>query len=323
MKTRRPRTPGPGARRGVALLMTLLIVGLLSASVLSYMRMTHLEAKMADNTYAFVQAEVLAHAGLKGAMTLLAMDDQSQDSLNDIWANFAQYAALAAGLFDEGTFTGQIEDLSGRFNPNTIIDENGLLVQARLDQFLRLFDLLGYDSAPVPSILDWIDPDDEIRPDGAENQYYQTLADPYPCPNETIRALGQLRLIRGLDTQVLYGTEERPALLQYLTVHSDGQININTAGETVLMSLDDDLTQGVVQEIIDRRTSQPFTKLDELGEISGLSPQAFARITGRLAVSSSHFQIRVEGRFREATVLITAIVSRNKNGVTLIYYRSG
>ena len=108
-----------------------------------------------------------------------------------------------------------------------------------------------------------------------------------------------------------------------MTVHSNGLININTAGEAVLMSLDDDLTRETAREIMERRAVNPFERLEDLRQVSGLRPEVLARIVGLLSVASSHFRIRVEGRFRQARVPITAVVSRDKAGVRLIYYKVG
>ena len=310
-------------RRGVALILTLLIVGLLSASVISFIKATHLEAKMADNMFCFTQAEILAQAGLKGAMTVLAMDDSDVDGLTDTWAGFPTVAAMAGSLFEEGSITGSIEDLSSRFNPNYLIDDAGLLVIERQEQLERILTLLEIETSPIPALLDWLDTDDVTRTDGAENQYYLSLNSPYPCANGEISTLGQLSLIAGLTREILYGTEQRTGLVSFLTVNSDGYININTASEEMLMCLDDDLTQAVAQEIMERRAAASFQKLDDLSEISGLTPEIRARIIGFLSVSSSHFLIKVEGNFREARVAVTAIVERDDEGVKLIYYKVG
>jgi len=307
----------------VALLLTLAMVGLLTASALSFIRMTHLEAKLADNQLAFTQAEILAQAGLKGAMAVLAMDDPDFDALTDSWAGFERYAALASGLFDEGEFTGRIEDLAGRFNINSLIDRQGLVDLARLAQLQRLFSLLEIDPAPIPAILDWLDPDEEPRLQGAENPYYLSLARSYPCGNGPLAAIGQLALIKGLGPREVYGTEERLGLADVLTVHSDGRININTAGEKVLMSLDDDLTAGAVREIMERRAFKPFEHLEEFRQISGLDPKAQSRVINLITVKGSHFLIKVEGRFRQARVPLTAVVHRSGRGVRLVYYRAG
>ena len=313
-------------RSGVALLLTLLIVALAAASVISFIRMTHLEAKIADNQHSYAQAEILAQAGLKGAMTILAMDDPDVDSLNDAWASFEQYAALAGGLFDEGSFTGRIQDLSGRFDVNTLVDKNDLPDTERVEQLERL--LAEYEQPPelVPPIIDWLDTNEATEPGGAEDEYYQALENPYPCGNGRLRTLGQLTLIKDLTPEIIYGTQEKPGVRESLTVYSKdnlGLINLNTAGEKVLMCLDADLTQSTVQEIIGRRTTEPFEKIEEVLDYVSLDPNIWNRIAKTLSVSSSHFLIGIEGNFREARVVITAVVERDNQGVRLLFYREG
>jgi len=323
MRNLRSRSGLFRTRPGVALLLTLAMVGLLTASALSFIRMTHIEAKLADNQLAFTQAEILAQAGLKGAMSVLAMDDPDFDALTDPWAGFERYAALASGLFDEGEFTGRIEDLSARFNLNFLIDHQGLVDMARLAQLQRLFALMEIDPAPIPALLDWLDGDEEPRLQGAENPYYLSLARPYPCGNGPLVTIGQLTLVKGFGPHELFGAEGRPGLAEVITVHSDGKININTAGEKVLMSLDNDLTAGVAREIMERRAFRPFEHLEEIRQISGLDPKAQSRLVGLISVTGSHFLIRVEGRFRQAKAPLTAIVERSGHGVRLVYYRAG
>jgi general secretion pathway protein K len=313
-------------RSGVALLLTLLIVALAAASVISFIRLTQLEAKIADNQYSYAQAEILAQAGLKGAMTMLAMDDPDVDSFSDAWSSFEQYAGLAAGLFEEGAFTGRIVDLSSRFDINTLVDRNDLPDTERVEQLERL--LAAYELPPelVPPIIDWLDGNETTEPGGAENEYYESLEKPYPCGNGRLRTLGQLSLIKDLTPEIIYGTRDKPGIQESLTVFSkdnQGLINLNTAGEKVLMCLDADLTQSTVQEIIGRRATEPFEKIEEVLDYVSLDPNLWNRIAKTLTVSSSHFLIGIEGNFREARVVITAVVERDSQGVRLLFYREG
>ncbi|MFH1139342.1 MAG: type II secretion system minor pseudopilin GspK [Pseudomonadota bacterium] len=322
--------PRLGRRKGAALLLTLLVVGLLSASVIAFMKAAHLEILVAENIYAFTQAEILAQAGLKGAMTSLAMDDADVDSLNDSWARFQDYAALAGGLFEEGGFTGSIEDLSGKFNLNLLIDQKGpvnqqgLVDEAREGICRRLFEQLGVDDQLLPNILDWLDPDDLPRSGGTENYYYSSLNPPYPCGDGPLDVLGQFLKIKGATAKLLRGGEDAPGLDRFLTVHTNGKININTAPKEILIALDQDMTETAAQEIIDLRTAEPFEKIDLLKEVAGVTPEIFNRVTaGLVAVNSTCFQIRIEGVFREARAPLTAVVKRSDRGVELIYYRAG
>ena len=308
-------------RRGAALLLTLLVVGLLSASVITFIRSVHLDAVVADNARARAQAEVVARTGLLGAMALLAQDDAQVDALTDDWARFEELAPQANILIEEGSFDGRIEDLSARVNINYLLDDSGLVREENLRQLVRLFELLNLDSRLVDAVVDWLDRDDEPRDNGAENPYYLSLSNPYPCGNGPLAAVGQLARIRGLTPEALYGDENRPGLLSLLTVNSSGKINVNTAGDLVLMSLDEEISRTTAEEIISRRREKSFEKLDELREIPGITPEVFNRIINLLTVNSSYYLIGMEGRFRQAGALVTAIVERGPEGVRLLYYR--
>ncbi|MBW2086863.1 MAG: general secretion pathway protein GspK, partial [Deltaproteobacteria bacterium] len=185
------------ARTGVALLLTLLVTGLLSASTLSFIRMANLEARVADNTYALTQAEILAQAGLRGAMALLSLDKKEYDDLTEPWADFNRFAAMASMLLEEGSFKGKIEDLSRRVNLNALLDKNGLVVLEKQNQVQRLFMLLELDPALMEPLLDWLDRDDDPRSNSsAEGLYYLSLERPYPCANGPLETLGQLTLLK-------------------------------------------------------------------------------------------------------------------------------
>lgn len=311
-------------RRGIALLMTLLVAALLSASVISFIRAAHLEALVAENTCDYIQAQILARAGLKGAMTILAMDDDYQvDSPTDNWAKFQEIASLSSGLFDEGSFTAKIVDLDRKVNLNSVTDGAGNILRARLNQLERLFELMEFDQDLLPPLLDWLDKDERSRANGAESWYYLALDNPYPAADGPLISPDQMLLIKDFDKKVLYGEEDRPGLLEVLTPWSSGSININTADEKVLLSLDEDLTQVEVQEIIERRESEPFTKIDELKIMVGAT--AFSRIVGSklISVGSTHFLVLVEAEFRDSKAVLEAVVKRDKSGVILIYQRAG
>lgn len=309
--------------------MTLLVTALISASALSFIRMSHLEARVADNTYALAQAEIMAQAGLKAAMAMIAMDTTNYDANTEaeIWTQFPRFAAAAASQFQDSSFTGKIESLSGRFNLNTLVNKTGQEDPERRAQVERLLHELKLDPNQVEVLLDWLDPDDEQRPGGAESVYYQSLARPYPCRNGPLQAPGQVTRLRGFTSEVVYGPagadQEEPTLAKLTTIYGDGLININTADRLVLMSLDQDLTDGLAREIIGLRESRPFEKVEQLLQVPGITPTLFNRTLKFIAIKSSHFMIQIEGRHSQAVVRITAVVRRGDQGLTLVYYKSG
>jgi len=317
------------ARTGVALLLTLLVTGLLSASTLSFIRMANLEARVADNTYALTQAEILAQAGLRGAMALLSLDKKEYDDLTEPWADFNRFAAMASMLLEEGSFKGKIEDLSRRVNLNALLDKNGLVVLEKQNQVQRLFMLLELDPALMEPLLDWLDRDDDPRSNSsAEGLYYLSLERPYPCANGPLETLGQLTLLKDFTPAIVYGTEAQRGLAEVVAAFPDdsdnrGRININTADPLVLMSLHEGLTANLAQEIVEHRNTQPFRSLEEFRDRLRMDPQLFNDIFGLISVKSSHFLIQVEGLFRQARVVALGIVKRDDKGIALIYYKTG
>jgi general secretion pathway protein K len=57
----------------------------------------------------------------------------------------------------------------------------------------------------VDSILDWRDADDFYRIHGAENDYYQSLKEPYRCKNGNFDSIEELLLVRGITPALFYG----------------------------------------------------------------------------------------------------------------------
>ena len=61
------------------------------------------------------------------------------------------------------------------------------------------------------SILDWIDPDDNTRPAGAESDYYLGLTPSYNAKNAPIDNLDELQLVKGVTRDMFNGGSSSPA----------------------------------------------------------------------------------------------------------------
>src|SRR5262249_46209370 len=107
----------------------------------------------------------------------------------------------------------------------------------------------------VNSILDWIDPDDEPRANGAEDDYYQSLTPPYHCKNAALDSLEELLLVKGVTAQLLFGDDVNRTGLDdqgnpvadqgwaaYLTVHSRER-NLDSQGNPRIYVNSSDLNQ--------------------------------------------------------------------------------
>jgi len=59
----------------------------------------------------------------------------------------------------------------------------------------------------VAALRDFLDFDDTVRPDGAEQEYYSALPQPYAVRNRPLDTLDELLLIRGFTPALLYGED--------------------------------------------------------------------------------------------------------------------
>jgi general secretion pathway protein K len=102
----------------------------------------------------------------------------------------------------------------------------------------------------VDSIMDWKDQDNLTRLHGAEDDYYMSLQNPYKAKNADFETLEELLLVKGITPEILYGTEVKGGVIDFLTVNSGaGKINIYAAPREVLKAIpgmSDDLINAIM-----------------------------------------------------------------------------
>jgi general secretion pathway protein K len=318
----RLRKKGRREPAGVALLLTLLILTLLVVTGLELGRAVGVEANLAGNFRDLTQAAYIAQSGVEIARALIQQDDPSFDALNEQWAQFEILAYLSRQYFPEGHFAGRTIDENAKFNPNGLVDAYGMVNAKKKNQLERLLSLLGHNPEWSDALLDWLDPDDQKRPLGAEGDYYRSQEKPYPCKNGPLDSLEEILLVKGMDPSIFWGTEERPGIRQYLTVHSDGRININTASVPVLMSLSPAVDQTMAQAVVDLRQEKPFRRPDELRALSGWEA-VYPQISSEISVQSNYFSAEVQGSYREARAVVQTVIKREGKKTRLLYWRAG
>ncbi|NOZ13629.1 MAG: general secretion pathway protein GspK [Acidobacteria bacterium] len=125
----------------------------------------------------------------------------------------------------------------------------------------------------IASIQDWVDRDNLLHPGGAEDDYYQSLPFPYYPHNNKIEDIRELLLIKGIDTEMFYGSDKYPPLTDFFTVRdTGGKLDINTAAPGLIqamMKTTDDETDAIIAA----RNKKPFENIQELAEL--VSPNSF------------------------------------------------
>lgn len=302
--------------------MTLLILTLLVVTGLELNRAMRVEASLAGNFRDLTQASYIAQSGVEIARALIQEDDPSYDGPDERWAQFEILAYLSHQLFTEGYFTGQIADESAKFNPNGLIDAYGNVDSKKKSQLERLLTLLRHEPEVIDAILDWLDPDDQRRPLGAEREYYMALKSPYTPKNGSLDSLEEMLLIKGLVSSIFYGTDVREGLGKYLTVYSEGKININTASLLVLMSLSPKVDQAMAQAVLDYRREKPFRRPEDLRSIPGWDA-VYPQISSEITVRSNYFSLEVQGVYHDARALVQTVVKREGRQTRILFWRAG
>ena len=308
--------------RGVALVLALAVIALLTSLVVDFSYTMMIDLTLAANLRDEHKAFYVARSGIEMARHILQEDDNEYDGLDEDWAQFGDHPGYLSED-DEGRFKGTIEDETSKIAINTLIGEGGTIDTARLDQLERLFELLELDLALIDAIIDWLDPDNTAGPSGAEDSYYEGLSSPYPCKDGPLAALDELLLVKGMTEEILYGTDEKRGLIHYLTIYSDGKININTASAEVLQSLSDDIDGNLAQAIVDYLQEEPFKEgsLCEHIKHLGMGTETCEELQGQSDVKSSYFSLRVEGQVRGIKKGIFAVLKRKGEAVTPVFWR--
>jgi type II secretory pathway component PulK len=213
-------------RQGVVLLAVLLVVSLLALAAYQYAEMMTAEYKAANSIVRAGQARAAAASGVYYAAALLADKDSYTGTLNSNPydnQNIFQSVTLGDGgtgraqaMFsvvapfspdespvDASSFRYGVTDESAKINPNALfqVDPTGTV----LYNALLLLPNMTPDVADA--IVDWIDPDDDPRANGAENSYYMGLSPAYRCKNGPLDTLEELLYVRGVTPELLFGTD--------------------------------------------------------------------------------------------------------------------
>ena len=299
------------ARPGVALVVVLWVVMIAGMILMGLQRSAVMDATMAHNELASVQAHWLARAGVEQAIAMLADDLTPSDSTSDLWyddeyEDSFKDVELADGYWFRVTAPPDDESVTGKPRYGLLDAASRLNVNAADEKQLRTFEFLT--GAQIEAILDWRDNDEETRPGGAERRYYQRADFPYEIRNGPFRTHRELLLVRDIDGAAYLGEdanengmldaneddgrtswppdtpdgELEPGLAGLTTVYSfelnqtaDGgdRINVNTADANALKS-ELNFTDGLANAVVQKRGNGTLGSVMDLDDLKDPNPPA-------------------------------------------------
>ncbi len=237
---------------GVALVMVLWVVTILSVVVLEFCFAMRTEVNIAKNYKEEFQLYAVAEGGVQRAITeLIYKHDQRIHQMrktpNPEEIPPAEREWVADGRpyllpFDLGECEIKVMSEAGKVNIN-------LVPESLLRKMLGNLGLEGEQrDIVVDSIMDWRDPDDFYRVNGAENDYYRSLKEPYDCKNGALSSIEELLLVRGVTSDLFNGRRGKgkeegskgdgPGLKDIFSIYSPmGLIDINSATPAALRAV--------------------------------------------------------------------------------------
>lgn len=309
--------PSAGNKKGSVLVLALWALTLLTvfSSLLAYGVRQKLSVvyRLDDRS----SLRYIAEAGVKRAMARVkeitgekasyavkdgGNDPEIFDSVTVGKGFFSVYRDVQPGKGKDKTRFYGFSDEESRININT----------APADVMKKLFTELGLHEGAArdlaSSIVDWRDTDSALsEPFGSgEDSYYRSLSAPYEAKDSEISAIDELVLVKDMDANTF------DKIKDYVTIYGSGKVNVNTAGEEVLLCTG--LSREIVQKILAFRKGEDelegteddnvfesvFSIESSLAAYGGLSDSELALLSTvadmYLGVGSGFFRIKSLGK---------------------------
>lgn len=303
--------------KGIALLLVIWILATLTIIAMALSAVTRSEAFSAHRFYDTAVSRCLAEAGVeKAALELTYRTLHRMEK--GIWKLDGTSYEFELGA---GRCRVSISDEAGKMNLNTMTDKNKII----LKNILITVAGVGQDMADIiaDSVLDWKEPDNMRRANGAGDEYYLSLPDPYKPRHTPFETLDELLIVRGMSADILFGNAERKGILPFITIYSQTEkINVMTAPPEVLAALPG-FSSGLVEKIISMRRSEPVE--GEVGQrilsamAAELSEYVFAAESGEaVRIQSTGYSSNEKTGFRIETV-VTALGTGKPR---ILYYKA-
>ncbi|MDF3029768.1 MAG: ral secretion pathway protein [Moraxellaceae bacterium] len=315
-----PPDPVPARRQGgVALITVLVVVAIATVLCVGMLRSQQQALLHAAGLFQQDQAWLYTQ-GAEDMVRVLLEEDRKEDKRGnrevdhpgEAWAKpFPPYPV------EGGMIRARVSDLQGRFNLNRLGNAEDAGAAAVFRQLLRnlaLPDNLG------PAVTDWIDSDNEpLGSDGAEEDFYSRLAQPYRVANQPFGDISELLLIKGFT----------PAIVAKLRPHvsalpAAATLNVNTASATVLSALSETLSPSAAAEILAQRPAKGYATVDEfLGQpvFNGMDTAEKDRLRQLLSVKSQYFELVADAEIGGRHAIVHAVLARGDSGTLRVTAR--
>lgn len=316
---------------GVALIIVLLIVAIVSVLATEMGSRLQLQVKRAanikDNNQAYwyaMGAEQYAQKSIK----VLLENSNGVIHLNQPWAEKFVYP------LDGGGIEAQLSDMHACFNlnalqPQTTAGDGQQSTQTSEQEnaFKRLMadvggDIPTYDiDTLTDSLTDWLDTDDRMHNQGAEDSEYASRQFPYLAANGLMVHESELRMVNGV---------KMPWFAQLLPVvcvipgSAELKINVNTIDEknVAVLAAATGLQVSAAQSLIANRDQDGFkSKADFLADNAITALNLSQQQQDWFDVTTTHFVLRTRTKYNNATFAMVTVFAVDANQTVTVLSR--
>jgi general secretion pathway protein K len=296
-------------QRGIALLVAIVMFAIATTVAAA---ITYNKAMAARRAAATFTLEEALQAGMAAeALASIVLESDGSKTKTEITQDWAQ---PLGPLEIEGTgvwIQAQLEDISGRFNLNSLVKFNAatnsfIADTDQLERFRTLLGDLNVDLKYAELLVDWIDTD--IAPEGSqggEDTLYLSQVPPYRPPNTFITHPSELLALPG------FGAENYGKLAPFVTaLPLDALVNVCTASGLVLdATLRNSQNQFANANLKQDRAKGCFPEKNVyLAPIA--DPALKTEVSQRIDEKSSWFRLRTNIRIGTAEFVLYSVLFR-------------
>lgn len=295
---------------GSAMVAVLWLVAVLSLALVAAVRVVAFDIDVASARVHGARARHLAEMGIAvGANPVVERSDPL----------LRQFDELAG----EG-FEVRLVSEGAKFNINAILmrDDKPLMQAMFIDWGLDL----EQAQALADALGDWVDPDDNVALNGAEEEAYLEMGRVNQPFNRPFYHLDEVRLVRGMDLVEAYNPNWR----EWFTIWSGGLLDLNEADPALIAVAAETSPEeaSVIPETVrgpdglrDTDDDAPFQSAQDALALIGVDASLRPDIAGRMTVNDTTTRIESIGSVQGARRKISLIV-RNRTGRPAVLERT-
>jgi general secretion pathway protein K len=280
--------------RGAALMLSLWALFLLSAMVISWALEIDSQLTLSGNANRLLDAEAMACSGAEVALHPAVKPGSPN---------------LTGGIGRGKTYEARISGEGGRLNINWLLageDPDHLKV---LERYLENKGIdLNEREHMMDCLLDWVDPDNLVRLNGAEE------SEDYHPANTLLTRIDELKKVKGWAEFTSH-----PGWDEDLTLNSTGPVDVAWASRDVLLAL-----PGMNEQLVDRflemrrgpdgidgtADDTQFKTLDEVRSALGFTSEQFEQLAKLVSFKDPVYRVVSVGKAGNATRTVQFVFRR-------------